>query len=335
MNSDLETVRRYAGTRDAEAFSALVEKYQGLVYGACYRILRNSADAEDATQEAFLGLARDAASIRSSVAGWLHRRATTTAIDLIKQKQSRDRREKAHCRMKAAERHDASWEEVAPALDRALDELPDDLRHLLVQHFLLQRPQVELAKELGKSKAVVSRRVAAGVEALRKKLKKMGVVVAGAVLVTMLAQKTAVAVPAAVGVVLGKIALSGFGGASTAAATAASQVAATSTAASAVLLTVKAKIVAVAVAGAIVAGGVTTYVATRERTHPPPNQGGGQMQAATEITRAFMLLSWYARCSPRRDNRRSPLISSSRRTASCRRRATSPGARQAASRCYC
>jgi RNA polymerase sigma-70 factor (ECF subfamily) len=39
---------------DDEAFSRLVEVYQGPVYNVCYRMLGNARDAEDAAQEAFL-----------------------------------------------------------------------------------------------------------------------------------------------------------------------------------------------------------------------------------------------------------------------------------------
>lgn len=39
---------------DDEAFSRLVEAYQGPVYNVCYRMLGNAGDAEDAAQEAFL-----------------------------------------------------------------------------------------------------------------------------------------------------------------------------------------------------------------------------------------------------------------------------------------
>jgi RNA polymerase sigma-70 factor (ECF subfamily) len=39
---------------DAQAFSALVEKYQRPVYNLCYRMLGNPQDAEDAAQETFM-----------------------------------------------------------------------------------------------------------------------------------------------------------------------------------------------------------------------------------------------------------------------------------------
>ena len=71
--TDLHLLRRYAGVRDAEAFAELVARHRDMVYATCSRVLANAADAEDSTQECFLRLARHAASIRTSVAGWLCR----------------------------------------------------------------------------------------------------------------------------------------------------------------------------------------------------------------------------------------------------------------------
>jgi len=46
----IDEVRR--GNR--QAFGALVERYQSVVYSVCLRLLGNPADAEDLAQEAFL-----------------------------------------------------------------------------------------------------------------------------------------------------------------------------------------------------------------------------------------------------------------------------------------
>lgn len=43
---------------DAKAITALVERFQGDVYGLCYRLLHHSQDAEDVTQEVFLRIFR-------------------------------------------------------------------------------------------------------------------------------------------------------------------------------------------------------------------------------------------------------------------------------------
>jgi len=63
--NDLEALAAYDQHRNADAFRHLVLTYQGMVYSACRRVLDNPADAEDAAQEAFLRLARNAGTIRT------------------------------------------------------------------------------------------------------------------------------------------------------------------------------------------------------------------------------------------------------------------------------
>lgn len=72
--SDEAAIRRcLEGDRDA--FSLLIEKYQNAVYGLCYHMVSNFADAQDLTQEAFVRAYLDLAKIRepSKFASWLNR----------------------------------------------------------------------------------------------------------------------------------------------------------------------------------------------------------------------------------------------------------------------
>lgn len=50
----LQTERPAGGERDAERFAALYERYQGAIYGYCYRQLRDIQQAEDVTQDTFM-----------------------------------------------------------------------------------------------------------------------------------------------------------------------------------------------------------------------------------------------------------------------------------------
>ena len=58
----------------------------------------------------------------------------------------------------------SSWAEVVPQLDEAMACLPEDLRDLLVRHFLRGESQSELAAELNTSAATLSRRMKTAVE---------------------------------------------------------------------------------------------------------------------------------------------------------------------------
>lgn len=215
MASDVDHLTRYSQTRDAEAFQALVGTYQGFVYSVCLRILGNAADAEDAAQECFLALARKAGTVNVSVAGWLHRHATQHCVNRVRGDAARARREREYGEMKISENdgdtRETTWREVAPQIDRAVDDLPDELRHALIEHFLRQRSQSDIAEEVGASAATLSRRVRAGVEEVRKALRRAGVAVPAALLGTLLWENSVHAAPAGLAAALGKMAIAGVG----------------------------------------------------------------------------------------------------------------------------
>ena len=76
MLSDLDILQKYDQSHDPDAFNQLVTRHAAMVYAAAFRVTRNVADADDVTQECFLELVRQAARVRTSVAGWLHLTAT-------------------------------------------------------------------------------------------------------------------------------------------------------------------------------------------------------------------------------------------------------------------
>jgi len=263
-NEDILLLRRYAETGDAEAFSNIVGRYQEFVYGVCLRVLGNTADAEDVAQECFLRLVRRAGSVRSSLGGWLHHCATDMSINEKKRQTARRLREEVSSKMNSVSNNDPTWNEMAPHVDKALDELPDDLRIVIVEHFFRRRTQAELAKEQGVSAMTISRRVDAGIEQLRKKLKKAGVIVSGALLAALISEHALSAAPAALTAALGKMAVAGAGQASAAGA-------ATGAATGAAAGAAKAKIIAVAVAAVLAGGGFVAHKIASKEEPPPVN----------------------------------------------------------------
>jgi len=273
-------LQKYAATGDAEAFAGIVRDYQRLVFSACLRVLGNAADAEDVSQECFLRLARQARTVNTSLGGWLHLCATTMAIDEQRRTFARRTREQEHNRMNGSTNPDPAWHEMAPHVDRALDELPDELRLVLIEHFLQQRTQAEIAGQLGVSPATVSRRVDSGIEVLRKKLKKAGVVVSAAVLAALLTENAAsAAAPAALTAALGKIALAGLEPAHFAAPVASS--AASSAIAGGLAAAMKIKIAAIIAAAILAVGGIAA-VALRQPEAPAQPQQPPAILAAPE-----------------------------------------------------
>ena len=212
MASDINLLERYATTHDADALSQLIQRYAGLVYGTCIRITRNSHDAEDVAQICFMELARRAATVSSSLPGWLHALATSRSIDYIRKAANRRRHEAAAL---GQEREDQgpTWPQLAPYVDEALEQLSEDLRVPLVMHYLQGHDQAEIASTLAVNQSTVSRRLDNGVRELRKSLKESGNVATITALTSLLGVHGVTAAPAKLLSTLGKLALAGAGSA--------------------------------------------------------------------------------------------------------------------------
>jgi RNA polymerase sigma-70 factor (ECF subfamily) len=200
---DMILLDRFREEGDQEAFAEIVRRYATAVFSTCMRILNDRARADDVSQETFFRLSQRPEAVKQSLGGWLHTAATRLAIDAARSEASRAQREAKYERRAASE--SMKWSEVSPYVDQALAELPDDLRVLLVRHFLQNVSQCILASELRTSPATVSRKIKSGVELLRKQLGKKGICVATALLITMMRDHGAQAAPVELMAQLGKI----------------------------------------------------------------------------------------------------------------------------------
>src|SRR5437016_2178770 len=85
---DSELVQR-AQAGDLAAFEALTNRYEQRVYSLALRMLRHEQDAEDVTQQTFLGVLEHLDGFRgeASFATWLLRIATHAALKVIRKRQ--------------------------------------------------------------------------------------------------------------------------------------------------------------------------------------------------------------------------------------------------------
>ena len=262
-------LQRFARTGDAEAFSEIVRCYAGLVYGACLRVLQDQNKAADAVQETFFQLLRSAGEITGSLPAWLHRVATNKAIDVIRRDSSRRRREAEYAVNNPMETE--KWEDISSHVDQALSELDDQTKKILIRHFLQGRTMQQVAAELDTSQPTVSRRVNSGIDQLRNKLKKRGIIVTATVLAGLLGQNAVKAAPAFVLKELGKMAILSATTAATGSGTAATATTAAKTT-GAVLAGLKAKAITATVVAAVGVGSVVTYNQLTKQPEQPALQ---------------------------------------------------------------
>jgi RNA polymerase sigma-70 factor (ECF subfamily) len=79
-----EDLVRDALAGDESAFSALYDRYRFAIFSTVYRIIQDSDEAQDATQEIFIKVYRSLRSydpLQSKFSTWLYRLATNHAID--------------------------------------------------------------------------------------------------------------------------------------------------------------------------------------------------------------------------------------------------------------
>lgn len=206
--TDHALLTRWAHERDAEAFRELVERHSGLVFGAARRILRNDAAAEDVAQECFMALARTKPSSCRLTPAWLHRVAVNRAIDALRSETRRKNRESQFMRDK--EPQEPTWDDVEPLVDEAVAKLPELTQAVIVQHFFEGKTHSDIARNLGCTRSAVTHRIQRGVEIVRGKLAKQGVMASGGVFAALLKEHGLETAPTALTSRLGKMAIAGF-----------------------------------------------------------------------------------------------------------------------------
>jgi RNA polymerase sigma-70 factor (ECF subfamily) len=195
---DGELLERFAGSRDQEAFAALVRRHGPMVLAVCQSVLNHPDDAEDAFQATFLVLVRKARSIGKpkSVSSWLHGVAHRVSLKARAALSRRRAQESQVPPMPNPEADtDTLWRDLRPVLHEEVGRLPARYREPFVLCYLEGKTNEEAAAILGWPKGTVLSSLARARERLRERLTRRGLTLSAAALTTVLAEK---AVPAAV-----------------------------------------------------------------------------------------------------------------------------------------
>jgi RNA polymerase sigma factor (sigma-70 family) len=213
MTESQELLAQYVADGSEEAFRELVERYMNLVYSTAVRLVDGDAHrAQDVTQEVFLDLARLARGLSSRVmlGGWLHRHTCFVAAMVLRRERRRQHRERQAAEMHTLEDHGkARFEQIAPLLDEAINQLSTPDRSAIVLRFYEGQDLRSIGQALALNEDAAQKRVARALEKLRRLLLRRGVALSGAGLAAMLGAEASTAAPAGLAASVSSAALAG------------------------------------------------------------------------------------------------------------------------------
>ena len=174
MWDDVQAIARIAAG-DAAGLEALYDRYSTLVYSLALRIVRNTGDAEDITQEVFAQLWAHASRFdpsRGAVGAWLSVIARSRALDRLR-RQAGARSTTGPEALTAipdpapsVEVVAASAEQVAAARE-ALAVLPSEQRTALELAYYEGLTQAEIAERTATPLGTVKTRIRTGLQRIR------------------------------------------------------------------------------------------------------------------------------------------------------------------------
>ena len=178
MNDDLTLLREFAASHSEAAFATLVCRHVNLVYSVALRQVRNPHLAEEVSQSVFIILACKAGALgdKTILSGWLCRTARYAAADALKKQQRRRRHEQeAHVESMVNEPESEVWQQIAPQLEAAMEQLGQKDHDALVLRFFENKSFAEVGAALGAGEDAAKVRVHRALEKLHRQLTKRGV----------------------------------------------------------------------------------------------------------------------------------------------------------------
>ena len=162
---------------DQEAFARLFDRHSPVVLGLLVRILGSRAEAEEVLQEVFLQVWRQAGRYepgRSTPRGWILVLARSRALDVVRSREARRRRETessdptTHAVPLGTARIEAGEDEER--VQSALGLLPAEQRRCIELAFFEGLTQSQIARRLEAPLGTVKSRIHLGMHKLREAL---------------------------------------------------------------------------------------------------------------------------------------------------------------------
>jgi RNA polymerase sigma-70 factor (ECF subfamily) len=175
-----EALLSLVAAADEDALAALYDRFGRVAYGLARRILRDDVLAQDAVQEAFLGIWRNADRFlaeRAKASTWILTLVHRRAVDLVRREESRRGEPLERAPEPAASsttEDEASLGFRRRLVQEALSQLPPEQREALALGYYGGLTQSELAERLGQPLGTIKSRMFTGLTRLRDLLAQAG-----------------------------------------------------------------------------------------------------------------------------------------------------------------
>lgn len=177
-----DLLSQYRATGSPEIFGQIMRAYGGMVFSVCLKVTKVPADAEDASQAAFLTLAVQCktGAVITYLGPWLKKVAKRSALDLVRSRKRRTRRETITAENRPeffSERPGAAPEnaEISQIIRHELDQLPAKYRMPLVLHYFGGLSHEQISQEMRCTTAALGVRLHRARKMLGKRLSARGV----------------------------------------------------------------------------------------------------------------------------------------------------------------
>jgi len=156
---------------DRSAYDWLVSRYSRAIFGLCFGLLSNAADAEDVCQEALIKGMTEIAYLRSgqSFKAWIFRIARILCIDTLRR---RKLGQQVLIKVQDQQEMDTPDKSEYFLLEKAIGTLPEKFRIPLMLYYFQDLSSEAVAESMGISAAGVNSRLSRARKLLRQILRR-------------------------------------------------------------------------------------------------------------------------------------------------------------------
>ena len=169
--NDIELIREVLQDGNARAFETLMKRYTSSVYGAALRLMKDTENAQEVTQMAFIQAYRHLDSWRGENFGaWVTIIANHIALRMLEKEKRRQTDPLDENTDAPDESYDEQKEQQLQAMEAAIAQLPEADRQLIQWHYYQSIPLSTIAQRLGQTENNIKVRMYRIRERIKRKI---------------------------------------------------------------------------------------------------------------------------------------------------------------------